>query len=512
MRYLSASVMFLAFLALHLDVLGIKEDGDKIELKWELGVSVAAYEQPDHWIPAEVPGAVQLDVARAEGYGPYWWNDNFLDYKWLESMFITYRTSFPMPNVPEDHSLFFISKGIDYKFGIYLNGEKVHEQEGMFTPVHLDLSGRLQANNKLEIIIYPPPEMAGFAGAHPANTAKPVVSWGWDWHPRLVPSGIWDETYLELRSDSHLSDTWVDYTLDSTLSSADILLHVEGSGLENCRLIWKLKDRKGTLVASLKAALNKDESILSSRLVNPELWWPHDHGNPCLYHSVVELWSMDGKLLETKQSKIGFRKVRLVMAETTWYDPPGYPNTRNVAPFQLEINHRRIFAKGSNWVNPEIFPGIISGERYKELIDRALEANFNILRVWGGGIINKESFFELCDEAGILVWQDFPLSCYNYVDDPAYLEVLKQESASVIKRVRKHPCLALWCGGNELLNTWSRMTDQSLALRLLNSQCLIMDPKTPFIPTSPIEGVAHGAYVFRDGDGEEVFQRMIRIN
>jgi beta-mannosidase len=178
---------------------------------------------------------------------------------------------------------------------------------------------------------------------------------------------------------------------------------------------------------------------------------------------------------------------------------------------QLEINGRKIFAKGTNWVNPEVFPGIITRSRYNDLLDFAREANFNILRVWGGGIVNKESFFELCDEKGILVWQEFPLACNNYEGTPHYLKILEQESTSIIRRVKKHPSLAMWCGGNELFNNWSLMTDQSAALRLLNSQCYRLDPNTPFIPTSPVMGMGHGHYVFREWvTGEEVFQEMSR--
>lgn len=131
------------------------------------------------------------------------------------------------------------------------------------------------------------------------------------------------------------------------------------------------------------------------------------------------------------------------------------------------------------------FSGIITRARYEELIDLAVEANFNMFRIWGGGIINKESFFELCDEKGILVWEEFPLSCNLYPDDPHYLSVLEQEATSIVKRLRKHPCLAMWCGGNELFNNWSLMTDQSLPLRLLNSICLEYDPLVPYNPTSP---------------------------
>jgi beta-mannosidase len=199
------------------------------------------------------------------------------------------------------------------------------------------------------------------------------------------------------------------------------------------------------------------------------------------------------------------------MNEGAWQREGGFPKSRASAPASLEINHRRIFAKGTNWVHPEIFIGTITAERYREQLLLAKNANFNILRIWGGGIVNKESFFDICDELGILVWQEFPLACNNYPDDAKYLKVLEQEARSIINRVKKHCCLALWSGGNELFNSWSGMTEQSFALRLLNSLCYQLDPHTPFIFTSPLNGIGHGHYVFYDSSiNEEVYQWMAK--
>ena len=131
-------------------------------------------------------------------------------------------------------------------------------------------------------------------------------------------------------------------------------------------------------------------------------------------------------------------------------------------------------------------------EVYLEQLRLVKEAHMNMLRVWGGGYINREAFYTLCDQLGILVWQEFPLACANYPDDEDYLSVLEQESVSILKRLRRHPCLALWSGGNELFNEWSGMTNQSLALRLLEKNCYDLDRHTPFIATSPLYGMGHG--------------------
>ena len=133
----------------------------------------------------------------------------------------------------------------------------------------------------------------------------------------------------------------------------------------------------------------------------------------------------------------------------------------------------------------------------------------NMFRVWGGAGICKKPFYELCDRAGILVWQEFMLACNNYVGTPHYLKILEQEATSIIKQLRRCPCLAFWCGGNELFNSWSGMDEQSMALRLLNKLCYDLDPERPFMMTAPLEGMGHGSYTFvSPPDNKDVFERF----
>jgi len=486
-----------------------------LELEWS--VEYKKLDDPGNLKMAEatVPGAVQLDIAKAEGYAPYYYGENWTDYLWMEDQEFVYVTHFLKPGLKPGERLVFRSLGIDYEFEIIFNGKKMLYQEGMFTPVRLDLTDLLRVNNELRIKIFPIPKKH----TEPADrsqasaSVKPAVSYGWDWHPRLVPSGIWDDTWLEILPGSHLKEVSVLYTLSEELDRAFIKVEAIGRDLARCNLAWNLADSSGNKVDMGYLKSYMDRGVLYTELDNPELWWPHDHGEPYLYSYTLELSDQSGKLLQTYRGQMGFRRVQLVMNDGTWSEPEGFPKTRSVAPIQLVINGRKIFCKGSNWVNPEIFPGIITGKRYEELLDRALEANLNMLRIWGGGIVNKESFYEMCDKKGILVWQEFPLACNNYVGTPEYLEVLEQESKSIIRRIREHPSLAMWSGGNELFNSWSGMSDQSLAIRLLNSQCLELDPYTPFISTSPLMGMGHGHYVFRDQEtGEEVYTTMLRAH
>jgi beta-mannosidase len=464
-------------------------------LSWTVGRSADPERAPSEFIPAEVPGAVQLDWGRAHHLPEYWVADQFKAYQGLEDWFWLYRTQLELPELTADERVFFVCGGVDYRFRVLLRGELVHEQEGMFTPFELDLTDRAKTGDTLEILVFPAPkainEPEGRAQARLSN--KPPVSYGWDWHPRLIPLGIWQDTGLELRPRVHLRSVDVRYRLSEDFSRVELTLEVETSAANAAQVSFRLLDPDGQLAVR--------SSTREAVLERPRLWWPSGEGKPELYTLEV---SVNGVLARTQ--RVGFRRVRLVMHEGAWQGPAGFPKSRSEPPITLEINGRAIFARGSNWVCPEIFPGKIAAETYRPLLELAREANFNLLRTWGGAIINKEAFYEICDELGLLVWTEFHLACNRYDGEGEYLRVLDQESRSIIRRVRQHASLAFWCGGNELFNAWSGMTDQSLALRLLNKNCYELDRDTPFIATAPLGGMAHGDYRFRDEHGRELFQ------
>lgn len=502
-----------------------------IDMQWETGWSDKAGEKPSRWVPAVVPGAVQLDWARAERWESHTFGDNWRQYEWMEDKYWTCRTKLEPHGLENGERLYFVSKGIDYSFRILLNGKQLLRQEGMFTPVELDLTEAAREGGMLEVVIDPAPKRADAPRSRSEAdiSCKPAVSYGWDWHPRLIPLGIWDETYLEVRPAVHLASAELRYELNETLDAAELTLEASIGGLGTSisgepagELVWTLLDPDGEAVIEQKVPVTERQMTLGARLENPRLWWPHDHGAQPLYRSKVvyrrEAADLDqpatgeAALKETANAelsqRVGFRRAKLIVHDGGWSQPVDFPKSRSLPPITLELNGRTIFGKGTNWVNPDIFPGRIGEEEYRSLLELAKSANMNLLRVWGGGIVNKESFFDICDEIGLMVWQEFPLACNLYPDTPAYLKVLNQESRSIITRLRRHASLVLWCGGNELFNSWSKMTDQSLPLRLLNANCLELDPLTPFLMTSPVEGMGHGHYMFRYRTGEDVLEAM----
>lgn len=472
-----------------------------IPQEWQLGHHLDSTAVPEEWVPAAVPGAVQLDWAKAHRYGPYEFADNFLDYRWMEDVFWTYSTDIRFPELQAGQRLFFVCGGVDYRFQVGLDHDLLHDQEGMFTPFEIELSGAT-LGQELWVRVFPvpksftpDPDLTSEKPRVQANhSCKPAVSYGWDFHPRLIPLGIWQETYLEIRPPTFLASAGLDYRLDESCRQAEIQVEAYVDGETATQVRWELSAPDGTVVLTGEAAALPGQNRFNATLADPRLWWPHDQGAPELYTSQVTLTGPAGEILDQKRQRVGFRRVRLVMNENAWLHPAAYPKSRSHAPMTLEINGRRIFAKGSNWVSPQIFPGLLDRATYEAQLAIARQANMNILRCWGGAPVMKEDFFTLCDELGIMIWQEFPLACNDYPDDPAYLRVLDQESSSIIRRLKPHPCVVLWCGGNELFNSWSGMDDQSLPLRLLDSNCYRLDPERPFIMTSPLDGAAHGPY------------------
>ena len=428
--------------------------------------------------PAKAPGNIQKDYAEFCGLTDYHYMNNCKFFETIENSFWSYKTNIEYKST-ENERVFFVTNGIEYEYDIKLNGKTLTHHEGMYTKIELDITDELKNGNSLEILIYPHPKIPG---AHnyseqAAQCVKPPLNYGYDWHPRILVSGIWDETFIETRTSAFIRDAEASYTLNEDLTAADV--HFEVDCNEDFKI--ELFDNESNLLYS-----GKEKDI---HLDNINLWWCRGQGEPYLYSYTVS--SAENCI----SGKIGFRKIKLVM--NAWKDPE-WPKSRAPVAITVELNGRRIFAKGSNFVPPDVFTANTKEEAFRTLLEYAKEANMNMLRVWGGAVINKDFFFNICDELGLMIWQDFPLACNNYRGTEKYLSVLEPEARAIIKRVRRHACHVVWCGGNELFNSWSGMTDQSHAVRLLNKLCYEEDYHKPFLATTPLYGIGHGFYHFYD--------------
>lgn len=450
---------------------------------------------------------MQLDWAAAHQLPDYQIGDNVKSWAGLEDDYWTYRASLHgVPECPPGQQLFLVLEGIDYAADIFVGAAKVAEQTGLQGRIEVNLTGRFQPDDFIEVRVHPAPK----ARPEPQDRTqanqcvKPAVSYGWDFHPRLIPLGLWRPAYLEVRSTVHFTvKPELRYELDEALTTARGRLSVSLAAAhheEGLSVRWTCAAPGGDRVLETATPIAPGATAVEVPFVleRPQLWWPHDQGAPALYPSTVELVTADGRVLDRAAFRTGFRRVRVVMAPDQWKMPVDFPKSRSLPPVTLEVNGRRLFVKGTNWVCPDVFPGRVTRERYAVQLGLAQSANLALLRLWGGAAAPQDDFYALCDELGLMVWQEFPLACNQYPDDPAYLDVLDRESRNLICRLRGHACVVLWCGGNELFNFWSGMTDQSLALRLLNRNCYELDPQRPFFSTAPLEGMGHGHYLFRD--------------
>jgi len=460
----------------------------KINLNWELGYSNDKHNEPTSWIPATVPGSVQLDYAKANNLPDYNKDDNYLLYDGLEDFYWTYRAM-----IPSGKNRFLVSQGIDYQYEIYFNNTLLYSYIGMYQGFKLQIP---DLEGLLKILIYPAPKNEGDTGRSQARAAfKPAVNYGWDFQQRLIPIGIWNDCYLVEVENHTILNYDISYELSSNLDEVTVYLNYEITG---GKIIWEINNE---IITSTQL-----KSTLEVTIKNPNLWYPVGYGDQTLYESKVSLEDTN----ETYIKKIGFRKARLIPKAKNW-EPESYEGlTQAKPPITLEINGIEVFAKGSNYVVPDIFYSKMNKDIYAHYINLAKDSNFNTLRLWGGCMVNKDSFYELCDEAGIMLIQEFPLACNEYIDSIEYLSVLNVEAKAIVKNLRKHPSIVMYSGGNELFENWSMMTEQYKSLRMLNSICLEYDSNTPFVMSLPIYGVIHGSYgfLYRNMEPQILFRKL----
>ena len=481
----------------------------KQQLNWQVGHMNAADLHPKQWMPSSVPGSVQQDYARYYNWEPYYKGVNFRNYGWMEDVYWIYRAPLRF-TLKDDQIATLIFKGIDYRYEIRVGNELLCAGEGMFSPVSCDVTSFSGVDVNVDVLIFPCPKADDSGKRDQARySCKSDACYGWDWHPRLISAGLWDDAYLLIHDQHGVTNMDISYRLNDQLDHCEIFAtaYTAADGLLRMQVLHGDDVVVVTDGKSINGRCDFDVTIH-----NPKLWYPIDYGEQNLYTIRVIALDEQGKGIEEFTRRVGLRRSRLVMNTGAWRVPV-FPKSRAAAPATLEINGVRVFAKGSNWVNAQVFPGDMTEMHYRDLLTKAKDANMNIVRIWGGGFINKECFFDLCDEMGIMVWQEFPLACNEYPDDDSYLSILEKEATAIIRRLRKHPSVVLWCGGNELFNSWSGMTEQHHALRLLDSVCYREDRFTPFMMTSPLNGMGHGGYVnFDEKTGEEFITTVVNSN
>ncbi|MBR1588300.1 MAG: glycoside hydrolase family 2 protein [Kiritimatiellae bacterium] len=311
---------------------------------------------------------------------------------------------------------------------------------------------------------------------------------GWDWGITQMDTGFMGPVKLIASDSARIDYVYTTQDFAKDWSSVAVTVTVEATSPAGGEASFAVS--LGDVAKTGKVALNPgaNKVTLALDVKNPKLWWPVGYGEQHLYPLSVRLG--DAKL----EKKIGLRKAEVCNEEDAEPDPATGKKGR---PMVVAINGRRIFCKGADWIPCDAFENRQTSARYRDLLDSALAANMNMLRVWGGGQFEHPAFYELCDEKGILLWHDFMFSCATYPGDERFLAGVRAELAHQLRRLRDHACIALWCGDNECIGAagWfgKALRDENIRLcvaraKELEKLCAAYDPTRCFWPSSPCLG------------------------
>ena len=450
-------------------------------------------------ISATVPGNVDIDLMAAGlEDDPRVGNNNALTRKW-ESYQWCYSSSFnaPVPEPGKKYHLWF--GGIDTIADIWLNGEYVGRAENMMIEHSYDVTDILKAENTLQVIIQSSviygraPFFGSISFGHSAspesvNIRKAPHMFGWDILPRVVSAGLWRSVELRTIEPLHFRDVyWMTADVDTKAGTAELYADMQVALPEEyqdrCSAVFTLS-RNGKTVYKASQPLVFHAMRQKIQLGDVDFWWPRGYGDPALYDARCEIVDENGSVLATDSQKVGIRTVKLDFNEINLPEDPGR--------FCFVINGEPVFVRGTNWVPLDALHSR-DVQWVDETVKLCADMNCNMIRCWGGNVYEDHRFFDLCDEYGIMVWQDFTFACNAYPQDAGFGQKIWDETKSVVVKLRRHPSIALWSGNNEIDYSLRRAiacfdpdpNRDNVSRNVIAQVVWEFDPSRPFIPSSP---------------------------
>ncbi len=475
------------------------------------------------WLPAQVPGDARLDLLRAGKISDPFFGANNADSQWIDSRDWWYARAVELA-LEEGERAFLLFDGIDYQSAVFWNGKQLGRHVGMFSRQIYELrtedggrrtqdalrpsllATRVWGSDALpkmrrtlaqkiwgRIIrpLFTPPSEP-FPDRY--ATLKCQMPFGWDFAPRLRTCGIWDDAKIVVTRSAFIRDALVKCKItNDKLQNArvQVSLTLDSDHAQAVRVQCSVRGKNFTAAAqTFERARALVPGIqtrgISFDLNDVRLWNPWDRGDPNLYEIEIAILSgtsaqsQDDAVLDTVTATFGIRSFELARA-------PAAPAT--AAPWTFVVNGRREFVRGANWVPLDALPARVTPAEYAARLQQARDANINFLRVWGGGLKEKRAFYDLCDELGILVWQEFPFAgatLDRFPRDHAFLRLVRDECGAIVRALRNHPSLVVWCGGNEFTTRGNRAIVETL--RAVAAQ---EDGARPFKPASPYRDESH---------------------
>jgi beta-mannosidase len=478
--------------------------------------------QVAEWLPATVPGNVRADLLALGRISDPFYGLNNEDSQWVDEWDWWYRKALSL-QLDEGERAFLVFEGIDYLSAVYLNGIELGRHEGMFSRQVCEITDLLSGPFSESVVMVriwgsaalPRPQLTAWQRAWDRiistllprfepfpdriGTLKCQMGFGWDFAPRLRTMGIWDDVYLVVARGVFIRDVFVQCEIQGIkdrgqeAESARVKLRLELDADRGQAVRAQVTVRRKNFATDerrfdLDLTLSQGPQVEELELVieNPRLWQPWERSFPHLYEVKVDIYSPDPSApsapspLDSLVTTFGLRTVELV---------PNDNAPSNASPWTLVINGHPLFIRGANWVPVDALPGRARREDYAQLLGLAKEAGINMLRVWGGGLREKRAFYDLCDELGLLVWQEFPFACVffgHFSRHESFLGLARRECTAIVRQLRNHPSLVLWCGGNE----YSPRRNRKL-IETLRSVVAANDGTRPFKDVSPDCGDSH---------------------
>jgi beta-mannosidase len=467
---------------------------DTLDLAGEWSLSTAdGKHQAAYFLPGDIHSAL---IAANLIPHPYK-GKNELAVRWVADEVWHARRNFTVTPA-SGHTYYLDIDYLDTVAEIWLNGECVLKAENCFRRYRPDVTSHLRnGENEIEIRFLSNTKSANAKQAQqpfpiPYSTSnnpipngnmlrKPQCHFGWDWNLAIVPLGAYGKFQLCSMQAFRIEHVVVQQQHDTATNAVtiDVEVTLQGRGDTEIQVMFagETKSRR------IGHTFGEARQLFRFRVENPRLWWPSGHGEQTLYDLTVVCED------QTVTRSVGLRHVELV---TTGAD--------KVSRFAFKINGREIFCRGANWIPADALPANATPELTRELLQAAKDANMNMIRVWGGGYYEKDFFYDICDELGLLVWQDFMFACSLYPSTPDFLNEVQAEVSYQVKRLQHHACIALWCGDNELIGalTWFKESrdnrDRYLVSydrlnRLIETTLRSVDDRALWWPSSPSPGI-----------------------
>ena len=492
----------------------------------------------DKKVPASVPGDITIDLFKAGIVKDPYYGFNYVENTWIARTDFTYECELNADeNLLKQESVVVNFDGIDVYSSIYLNGVLLGDTNNMFLKYSYEIKSLLKKGknilsvkmkatlNEMDKI-----DSTGYFSIFNEKrlfVRKAQCHFGWDWAPKICAYGIWQDVYLEYGSACKIDNVYtvadekgnltvfteLNYTVHALFDANGIKIADSSFEFKSDTLNYYLSEKPfGDKYIKKSFPVVGRKNFACFKVENPQLWWPNGYGDHPLYNYKVEL-VRGGEVVFEKSGVVGFRSVKLIEE----------PISDNYLSYLLEINGKKIFAKGANWIPIECFTGVVEDQKYDRLTDLAVNANYNMLRVWGGGIYEKDVFYDLCDRKGLLVWQDVMLACSDIPEDKQdWVDNTVREVEYQIKRLRNHPSIVYWCGGNEKTGSYGRcITKGDYFINvILRGVIANLDNTRPYARQSPCShtdvgqdgnsGESHHNYFERSlVDGMDVYREMV---